>query len=286
MIEEISNLDAAIVKKQRPSISCKAFDVYFLKALVFENIKLNSGSCSECVKNYIRDKLVSYKGPDKIYRITDQDFKSCLLNEANLQLNKAIYNWSIYKRLVSKGLWSWAFVTLYYAQFYSINGLLNIQGNAFSRPILLEENGKEKQVLFHVYPDDFREGKFYFEMRRHKPHEDLWKQYHGLYNKYRYKLERYSSLYEYDRNNELEVLELRHYINYDISFLINDFIEYLLSPEELEIFALKMEQDIFSANYSGDEHLELEYLASLRIRLLFDILHEILGNNHLNYFRE
>jgi hypothetical protein len=63
-------------------------------------------------------------------------------------------------------------------------------------------------------------------------------------------------------------------------------MEYLWSPEELEIFASKMDQDIFSSNYSDDAHLELEYIASLRIRLLFDILHEILGNVHLSYFRE
>jgi hypothetical protein len=286
MIEEIPTSNAILIRKNRPSISYKSLEVSLLKALVFDKIQLSSANCNECVKSYIKDNLISYEGQDKIYRITDQDFKTCLLNEANLQLSKAIYNWSIYKMLVSRGLWSWAFVTLYYAQFYSISGLINLQGNAFSRPLLLESNGREKQVLFHVYPENFKEDKFYFEMRRYKPHEDLWKQYHGLYRKYRYKLERYSYLYEYDRNNEFKILELRHYINYDISFLINDFMEYLLSPEDLENFASKMEQDIFSANYSDDEHLELEYIASLRIRLLFDILHEILGSVHLNYFRD
>ncbi len=209
MIEEIPNSETSSFKRNRPSISCKTLEVPLLKALIFDRTRLNTANCNGCVKTYIREKLISYVGPEKIYKITDQEFKACLLNEANLQLSKAIYNWSIYKRLVSKGLWSWAFVTLYYAQFYSISGLLNLQGNAFSRPLLLKEDGREKQVLFHVYPDSFKEGKFYFEMRSYKPHEDLWKQYHGLYRSYRYQLERYSDLYEYDRNNEFKILELR-----------------------------------------------------------------------------
>jgi hypothetical protein len=39
-----------------------------------------------------------YAGTNQTFKLSDQAFKDCLLCEANLQFNKALYNWSIYKR--------------------------------------------------------------------------------------------------------------------------------------------------------------------------------------------
>jgi hypothetical protein len=80
-------------------------------------------------------------------------------------------------------------------------------------------------------------------------------------------------------------MNLRHELNYDIPFLIQGFLEYLSSEEELEIFADKMSQNALSYNFSEDENLELEYIGMLRIKLLFDLLHEILDSSHLQLYR-
>lgn len=280
----LNDISTTFNKRTRPGLSDRNFDVPFLKAIIYDQINISNRKY--CIKVYLKDKIKQYDGSDKVYSFADQELKSVLLNEANLQFSKALYNWSIYKKLVSKGLWSWACVTLYYAQFYCVNGLLNIQGNAFSRPRLLTNIGQEKETVFHVYTEDFAAGKFIFEMRNYKPHEDVWRQYYNVYKNYRYRISYYNELYQYDMDNQFAILEIRHRVNYDTAFLLEDFIEYLLPPNELEDFAIKMQPNIFETSWTEDEFLKLEYIASLRIKLLFDILHEILGiSSHLEAIR-
>lgn len=267
MIEDITT---TFEKRLRQTFCNKFYDIPYLKEFVYKE----SDNIAGLIKAYTSNSITCDK-PDAVYRITDQSFKNCLINESNLQFDKALYNWSAYKRLVSQGLWSWAYVTLYYAQFYCINGLINLQGNAFSRPSITTNTGEAREVQFHIYTDNFREGMFIFEMRRlNKPHEDVWRQYYELYRNCRYKLAEFSDLYQYDSENQFEAVNLRNSINYDISF---EFLEYLLSAEEIEQFADKMSQDIFAVPYSEDDNLKHEFIASLRIKLLFELCHEILG---------
>lgn len=280
MLNDITN---SFDKKSRPSLSDRNFDVPLLKAIIYGQVNISDRK--NCLKIYLKSLIKKYEGPNKIYSVVDKDLKSVLLNEANLQFSKALYNWSIYKRLVSKGLWSWACVTLYYAQFYCVNGLLNIQGNAFSRPRLLTISGEEKEIVFHVYTKDFVSDQFILEMRNYKPHEDVWRQYYNVYRNYKYNISSYNELYQYDIDNKFHILEMRHRANYDTAFLFDDFIEYLLPTNELEEFALKMQKNIFESCCTEDEFLRIEYIASLRIKLLFDILHTILGNRDLESIR-
>jgi hypothetical protein len=282
MLHKLEN--SGDIKRNRPSLSQKSYIPELLKSLVFGETVLSASDRENCVKQYLCQNIVDYELKGTVFEVHDNSFKAYLLNEASLQFVKSIYNLSIYKQLVSKGVWSWSCVTLYYSQFYAICGLLNLQGNAFSRPLLMKE-GSEKQALFHIYPKDFIKGEFYFERRDYSPHEDLWKQYHKTYWDYRYNLEKYSSLYEYDRLNQCKFMHLRHEVNYDISFLTRGFIEYLFSREELEEFAIRMQQDSLSADISEDEYLEIEYISVLRINLLFDILHSILDNFQLRMLR-
>lgn len=275
-------------KKNRPSFNRKSFDLPLLKVRVYNSTTLSQTSAQRCIKQFIRTNLKSYDGSEgKVYRVSDQSFKGCLINDAIAQFHKALYNWAIYKQLVSRGLWSWAFVTLYYSQFYSINALLNIQGNAFTRPILLNrKTNNEVQVLFHIYTEDFHYGRFIFEMRKHKPHDDVWQEYHYIYKNYRYKVKEFSDLYQFEQENERKFLDLRHEVNYDTSFLFNGFVEYLLTSDELDAFARNMQQDIFNAMIDKDSELELEYIATLRIKLLFDLLYEICDTSHLISLRQ
>lgn len=277
-------VDSGNIKRNRPSLSQRSYTPELLKTLIFNQTALSGSEREYCVKQYLCQNIVDYEPKGTLFEVHDNSFKIYLLNEASLQFIKSIYNLSIYKQLVSKGIWSWAYVTLYYSQFYAICGLLNLQGNAFSRPLLMKD-GKAKQALFHIYPKDFIKSEFYFERRDYSPHEDLWKQYHGTYWDYRYRLEKYSPLYEYDRTNKYKFMNLRHEINYDISFLTRGFLEYLLSREELKDFALRMTQDSMSVDISEDEYLEIDYISVLRINLIFDILHETLDNFQLRRLR-
>lgn len=270
MIQDISD---TYDRRLRQSYSNKNYDPDFLRTLVYNNNKVDG-----LIKAYLVDKLNGMTintGSEKTFRITDPNFKDCLINEANLQFNKSLYNWSVYKRLVSKGLWSWAFITLYYSQFYAINGLLNIQGNVFTRPTLQTQSGL-KETQLHIYTEDFQSGVFICESRRlNKPHEDVWRQYHDVYKNYRFKLKEYNELYQHDSEDPFQSIELRNHMNYDISY---NFIEYSYSVEDIEQFITKMKQNVFEiTDFQDDEHLSQEYYASLRLKLFFDVLHYILG---------
>lgn len=275
MIEDIT---LAFKRIERQKLSNKKYEVVYLKEYIYKDSTPNG-----IIKEYCNRIFKEYPG-DKVFRITDPRIKNTFLNEANIQLNKALYNWSIYKRLVEKGLYSWGIVTLYYAQFYSIIGLLNLQGIAFPRPYLQTSSGTPKEIQFHVYPEHFLENKIVFEIRRlNKPHEDIWREYYNTYKGYRHELSKFNALYQYDMDNPLDPVKMRMNANYDVTF---QFIEYLFTQEELLEFALKMQQNVFNLSQYDDENLYEEYIASLRINLLFDMLNKIMSTSTLSSTNE
>lgn len=259
------NITQIYNKQTRDQYSDKKYGVDLLKSIIYKN---------EYKDTHIKLEMQSKIGglpvsAGTVFRMVDDEFKSSMLHEANLQFNKSLYNWSAYKRLVSKGLWSWAYVTLYYAQFYAVTGLLNIQGSAFTRPLL---EGKEHQL--HIYPENFEDGIFIVESRRlNKPHQDVWNQFYKIYKNFNYKLPDYHELYEYDNENPFVPISLRNFTNYDITY---DFPEYSFNEENLNAFIDKMSVDIFQSSFEDDNYLTIEYIASLRIKLLFEILNNVL----------
>lgn len=268
MVEDITD---TFIKKYRQKYCDQCFDVLFLKEKVY-----NKCIPDGIVKNYCK-YLFEYQNEKKVFRVTDHSFKNCLLNEANRQLDKALYNWSIYKRLVSKGLKSWGTVTLYYAQYYSVIGLLNLQGTSFSRP-QLKYDGLEREVQFHIYPEDYSEGRMYFEIRDlRKPHEDLWRQYYATYHRFDFNLKKFNKLYQYDLDNQLQPTCIRNYANYDIAYKLIEYISF----DEILDYANKMKCDIFEIADQDDEDLSREYIASLRINLLFDLINTIMSSSNL-----
>jgi hypothetical protein len=286
---KISVLDEHEFNKRNdiPKLSRRSFEVPLLKTSIYNDVDISTFDKTYCIKNYVKNIFSIYsKSPIGIYLVEDKDLKLCLLHDANLQLNKALYNWSIYKQLVSKGIWHWAYVTLYYSQFYAVNALLNIQGNAYTNPLLFDiSKNKYSKVSFHIYTKDFQTSKFIFEEKRnYNSHEDPWNTYYNVYNSYRFKLSQYSELYEFDRSNNLKFLKFRHYINYDNSSLFDQFIEYNYTQNEIEEFASRMKLDIFDIG-EKDNFQEIEYFASMRIKLLFDITYEILSSSKFSQFK-
>ncbi|PMC35499.1 hypothetical protein CJ195_19020 [Bacillus sp. UMB0899] len=262
------NITQTFDKQRRQLLSDRSYTVELLKTLIYTN-NFEPGHIKLKMQHKLQDQVIE-KG--SVFKMVDNSFKSCLLYEANLQFNKALYNWSSYKRLVTKGLWSWAYVTLYYAQFYAVTGLLNIQGNAFTRPIF-----QDKEHQLHIYPEDFERGIFIIESRRlNKPHEDVWRQFYNVYKKFRFKLTEYHELYQYDQENQFNAIQKRNFTNYDILY---DFPEYNFNEDELLSFRENMSRDIFQVQ-DKDEFLNEEFIASLRIKLLFEQLDEILSSDN------
>ncbi|MEL7006308.1 MAG: hypothetical protein AAFN93_26815 [Bacteroidota bacterium] len=92
-------------------------------------------------------------------------------------------------------------------------------------------------------------------------------------------------MYEYDRQNPYDFMHLRHHVNYDVSFLVEGFMEYLLPIEELEEFAERMQSDPMGVSLDQDEYLERERIGILRIKLLFELLNEILDGTRFRLLR-
>lgn len=257
-------------KIKRQKYSDKLLSIDYIKQFIYRDSER-----SGLVKTYLMNNITDPKG--NVFEIEDTSISGLFFNEAILQLDKAVMNWSAYKRLVSNGLWSWAYVTLYYAQFYSVISMLNIQGTAFSRPKFIIETNSEKEYQFHIYPKEFEKGIFIAEQRRlGKPHEDVWKQYYDTYSKFSYKLQLFHELYSYDKENKLEPTQLRNYLNYDIKYCLN---EYNFSDEEMKNYIEIMSDNIFTEGRILKDNSYIEYIATLRIKLLYLILREIVEEN-------
>ncbi|MDP2682155.1 MAG: hypothetical protein Q8P28_05005, partial [Deltaproteobacteria bacterium] len=68
---------------------------------------------------------------------TDAFVSSNLVNifykEANLYLDKALYQYILSHRLIADGNFSWGAVTQYYSSFFAISGLIRLHEVAFVR---------------------------------------------------------------------------------------------------------------------------------------------------------
>jgi|GEM_PF-5030267 len=222
------------------------------------------------VKEYIQQKIAQ---PDsKAYRIVDAQFKNYFLQEALLEYDRAIYNWSAFKRLMTDGLWTWGFVTLYYSQFFCIQAMLNIQGVAFPKVRL-----RSGIAPFIVFTSDYKNGEYFIEKGgAYKAHQSIWEIYYELFKNPTFRIEEFKELYSYDKDNKLELVKLRNELNYNLDYKMQ---EYQKTHEEIDEFSSYMRKNVFERPESDwDEH-ELEKISTLRLKLVHDSLEEILKKN-------
>lgn len=256
-------------KRTRHKYSNKRLDADYLKEFVYIDI-IPDGLVKQYLKKVLNDPV------NKVYRITSNVLKSCFMNEALIHFDKAVYNWSAFKSLISRGMWSWAYVTLYYAQFYCICSMMSLQGTSFARPSFII-NGNDKDVQFHVYPEDYENGIFIAEQRKlGKPHQDMWSQYYLTFKDFRYRLKTFKDLYCHDMDHPHEFTAMRNSLNYNLE---TKLIEYYSSNEEISEIISIMKTNVFQREKHAISYSYYEYIASLRIKLLNTYLNNVFDNN-------
>ncbi len=112
--------------------------------------------------------------------IEDSQITVCLMNQALEFLQRAMGNTVAHYMLAKKGLETWARVTNYYASYFSVHGLLCLQGRTITRLQL------DKTTLVQVVPVDLRRHVFGITRytMRNPHHEAPWKRFYDIYDRY------------------------------------------------------------------------------------------------------
>ena len=113
--------------------------------------------------------------------IEDSQITVCLMNQALDFLQRAMSNTVAHYMLAKNGLETWARVTNYYASYFSVHGLLCLQGRTITRLQI------DKTVPVQVVPVDLRRHVFGITTKgigRNPHHETPWTRFYDIYNSY------------------------------------------------------------------------------------------------------
>ncbi len=113
--------------------------------------------------------------------IKDSQISVCLLNQSLDFLQRAIGNAVSHYVLARKGLETWARITNYYAGYFSVHGLLCLQGRTITRLRL------DKSIQIQLVPVNLREHIFAITTlgsKRNPHHQTPWKNFYDIYDKY------------------------------------------------------------------------------------------------------
>lgn len=206
------------------------------------------------------------------------ELKSLLLHEAGLFLDKALYQYCIYKRLVASRHFGWAEVTVYYASFFALCSLTRLQGIAITRvPI----DGSE--ISMRVASTDLIDGAFQIRRLGKPMHEALWETFVQTYEDFTHRLEEYRPVFPLgDPTGELKA---RNATNYRP----DGYEDIYMRSRRLGLLAKEREPDVFlnPGLALGDPFLQKEVLAGLRIRLACEIVRMIAEKSaHRDQFRQ
>ena len=113
--------------------------------------------------------------------IEDSQIAVCLMNQALEFLQRAMGNTVAHYMLAKNGLETWARVTNYYASYFSVHGLLCLQGRTITGLKL------DKTVRAQVVPVDLCRHVFGITTRdigRNPHHETPWTRFYNIYDSY------------------------------------------------------------------------------------------------------
>ena len=166
------------------------------------------------IKNYIYESsaLFSFfKTPhSKQYSalVRDQRITACCLYEAVQYLKKAFLNFCAHNMLFVNGYITWSEVTNYYSSFFSLNGLMRLQGKA----IIHLSPG----LTLYLYPYEFENHSFFIERAKVKKsmdtaeerrfsekHADIWREFYNHFKHFDYNRERFRNIYYVQEENEI-----------------------------------------------------------------------------------
>ena len=113
--------------------------------------------------------------------VQDSQIAVCLINQALDFLQKSLMNIAGHYILAKNGLETWARITNYYASYFSVHGLLCLQGRTITRLHL------DKIVPVHLVPIDLCKHVFSITTRyvgKNPHHETPWKRFYDIYDEY------------------------------------------------------------------------------------------------------
>ena len=130
----------------------------------------------------LENNCESVQNKEDLY-IEDPQITACLLRQALEFLQRSIGNTAAHYMLALNGLETWSRVTNYYASYFSVHGLLCLQGRTITRLNL----NLRTPVLVQLVPIDLR--KHVFGIIRHSigknPHHQApWKRFYNIYDRY------------------------------------------------------------------------------------------------------
>lgn len=233
---------------------------------IVEKFRTVSGICEGFVKDAIRvnpvlppNQITTYYQP-----FYSQDLRNTFLKEINLYLDKAMYQYILSRELLNNGNFSWGAVTQYYANFFTISGLIRLFETGFSRigNISLEVESQESSYRIR-------------KINAEGLHRVVWSKYYLLFKEFNYKRHIFYLIYvPYDNSNYYYESDRRNELNYAPGagyqeiYQTNSTIRYLINERVKDNYS----KDSFSR---ANEWVDLDAITQYRIRLLANIISEI-----------
>ena len=192
--------------------------------------------------------------------------RNCLVTEAELYLDQALYHVCAGKNMVADGKLSWAIVTFYYASFFAINGLVRLQGEC---PLWID-----RQAYWLKADDLLDHRRELFSIRRRnsgRPHQVVWHLFQRLYSKFPGD-DRFRPVLQ--REDILWDLEKRHDTNYDLAV---GYQEIRMKMADLRREIRRRHEDVLEELQKSlsDEDLAIETRALLRVQFLLGLIRSI-----------
>jgi hypothetical protein len=224
------------------------------------------------LKEYIENKKYLL-GTD--YRIiTDRKITELMFLEADEYLAKALCNLCAGCVSMNRGYISWGEVTVYYASFFAIHGLLRIQGKALGMNYVLFPKSirNPASILKHTYI-------IVRPVGEKGIHEDVWRKFYHTYSQYtEIDQRRYAdAIFFSDVQDIILEVERRNKFNYRIFESYKEIFD-RIELDRRDLFNLQLIDPLFFTkltDYVGDSDRRYLAKAALRVQLLHDLLYLI-----------
>ncbi|MFZ5995072.1 MAG: hypothetical protein ACOYU4_08815 [Thermodesulfobacteriota bacterium] len=233
---------------------------------IVKKFRSASGVCDGFIKDAVRTNpvlppnLLTYR----FQQFYAKEIRNTFFKEANLYLDKAIYQYILSRGLLKDGNFSWGAVTQYYANFFAISGLIRLFESGFSRigNASIEVDSQE---------DIYRIRKISSEGL----HRVVWGKYYILFNAFDYKREVFYNVYvPYEPGNYYFESDRRNNLNYDPGVGYQEIYQTTYTIRDL--IKERVRDNYPKTSFSrSNEWLDLDTITQYRIRLLANIISEI-----------
>jgi hypothetical protein len=207
---------------------------------------------------------------------TSPRLREALFHEASHYIDRALYHLIVGKHLVSAGRIAWGLVAYYYSSFFAAQAAIRLKGIFFVKVNYDSETNPpptHRLEVVNLLGNQYRIRRM---GREGSEHRRVWNTFYEEYGNIsgRANWARYAPITA-ETDPELQLVEMhqRHLINYVPG---RGYLE-LRSPRIAQELQATLEADIVSnqAAALGDDYLQLEMRAFLRLRLCLQLLTDI-----------